>query len=82
MKAGTRVRLTRNVERYPHFVAEAGRTGTVTTYSDDLVAVRLDDPLSGAEEWENQVHWYRDQFEEVEFREVFRRDVEPLVDAD
>lgn len=76
MDAGTKVRLGRDVERYPHFVAEAGLTGTVTTFSDDLVVVRLDDPVSGAEEWDNEIHWYRGQFEDEDFKKVLQQDVE------
>jgi hypothetical protein len=55
---GARVRLRHDEDRYPHFVARAGSLGTVTESGDDLVAVRLDEPLEGAEEWSNEVHWY------------------------
>lgn len=78
MNVGTRVRLTRDVERYPHFVAEAGMEGTVTEVSEERVAVQLDDPVPGAEEWDNEIHWYKDQFEGETFGEVFRGDVEPV----
>lgn len=56
MPEGTRVRLTRDVERYPHFIAEAGETGTVTQ-NDEMFNVRLDSHLPGAEEWDNEVQW-------------------------
>lgn len=78
MEPGTRVRLTREVERYPHFTAEAGLTGTVTKFDEEVVAVQLDDPVSGAEEWNNEIHWYRDQFEDEDFTDVFQKEVEPL----
>jgi hypothetical protein len=57
--AGSRVRLTQDVDRYPHFVARAGSTGTVVDLGDPqiVLAVRLDEPLAGAEEWHNEVHW-------------------------
>lgn len=58
-KRGARVRLTRDVERYPHFIARAGMVGTVT-YSNTRhheVAVKLDDLLPGAEAWDNEVCW-------------------------
>jgi len=55
---GDRVRLIHEVWRYPHFIAEIGEAGTVTEASADLVAVRMDTPICGAEEWGNEVHWY------------------------
>jgi hypothetical protein len=56
---GARVRLRRDVERYPHFIARAGMVGTVTEAdADSGVSVKLDEHLDGAEEWENQVKWY------------------------
>jgi hypothetical protein len=58
---GARVRLVHDVERYPHFVALAGATGVVVDVGDpNLYAVRLDEPLAGAEEWSNEVHWILD----------------------
>ena len=55
---GTRVRLTCNVERYPHFIAQAGRRGTVIEATEEVFSVRMDDYLPGAEDWQNEVHWY------------------------
>jgi hypothetical protein len=57
--AGSRVELVVDVDRYPHFVAPAGSTGTVVDHGDPqiVLAVRLDEPLAGAEEWDNEVHW-------------------------
>ena len=57
---GRRVRLTAIVERFPHFRAEDGRTGEVVTVEPDLIAVRMDEPLDGAEEWDNEIHWFTD----------------------
>jgi len=54
---GTRVRLTNPVDRYPHFCAEAGATGTVTDVSTDSVSVKMDVHLPGAEEWDNEIVW-------------------------
>lgn len=54
---GRRVMLKRSVERYPHFTAPAGATGVVTVSQPDLVAVRLEEPLQGAEAWDNEVCW-------------------------
>lgn len=53
---GTRVRLRRNVERFPHFIAGEGTTGIVVT-TDEQFCVRMDDHLPGAEEWENEILW-------------------------
>ena len=57
---GQRVRLRHDVDRFPHFIAAAGSTGTVVDVAGDMsiFAVRLDEPLAGAEEWDNEVHWY------------------------
>lgn len=57
-KTGTRVRLVEDVERYPHFIARRGMEGVVTESSDEIFAVRMDDEIPGAQEWENEVHWY------------------------
>jgi hypothetical protein len=59
---GLRVRLRREVDRYPHFIAPKGATGTVTDIPHpDLgwgcIAVRLDQHLPGAETWDNEVLW-------------------------
>lgn len=58
-QSGDRVRLIHDVDRYPHFIAPAGATGTVVDHGDPSIAlaVRLDEILEGAEEWENEVHW-------------------------
>jgi hypothetical protein len=59
--AGARVRLLRDVDRYPHFIAPAGALGEVVDVGDpNLFAVRLDQPLPGAETWSNEVHWILD----------------------
>lgn len=78
MEEGTRVRLARNVERYPHFVAPAGAEGVITTISENLIAVRLDEDVEGADEWNNEVHWHDEMYSDEDYRDVFRADVEPL----
>lgn len=55
---GSRVRLLRDVERYPHFIAPKGSEGTVTSVDEYALCVRLDEVLVGAKEWDNEVHWY------------------------
>src|SRR5262245_33755058 len=57
-EVGRRVRLTNDIDRYPHFIAPKGATGTVTEAHPDLYSVKLDELLPGAEEWDNEVCWY------------------------
>lgn len=78
MDEGTRVRLRQDVERYPHFVAESGLTGTIVTAAEERVAVQLDEHLDGAEEWDNRVEWYADWYDEVSLAEAVERDLEPI----
>lgn len=81
MREGARVRLTRDVDRYPHFVAPKGAEGTITKNWDDLIAVKLDEHLEGAEEWDNEVQWYDGMYADADYREVFQEDVEVLQEA-
>lgn len=53
----TRWRLTRPVDRYPHFIAPEGAEGRVVDVSDGNVSLRLDETLAGAEDWDNEVVW-------------------------
>ena len=55
-RIGTRVRLRHAVDRYPHFLAPAGGLGTVT-HEEEVLAVKLDEHLPGAGDWDNEVHW-------------------------
>jgi hypothetical protein len=54
---GERFVLIADVDRYPHFVAARGSNGTVADVSEGSVGLRLDDPLPGAEEWDDEVVW-------------------------
>jgi hypothetical protein len=55
---GARVRLAHDLDRFPHFLAPAGSLGTVVDIGDPGVyAVRLDETLPGAEEWDNAIIW-------------------------
>lgn len=54
---GERFALIRDVDRYPHFIAAAGSKGTIVEDSAEAVSLRLDDPLAGAEEWDNEIVW-------------------------
>jgi hypothetical protein len=68
-KEGDRFRLIREVDRFPDFVASPGLTGTVTAVSGGEIRGRIDQPVSGAERWDNELHW-ESLFE-------FRADTEP-----
>ena len=54
---GYRFKLTRDVERFPHFVAKEGSTGTVTVNDDNGVCAKMDQPFDGAREWDNEIQW-------------------------
>lgn len=57
-KVGDRVCLTRDVDRFPDFIARKGMVGTVCTVEiDGALAVKMDDTIAGCEEWDNQVWW-------------------------
>lgn len=77
MEKGMRVQFTTDVDRYPHFVVAEGSTGTVTALDDEMAAVKLDEKIEGAEEWENEVQWYEGMLEEGDWKELFREQVEP-----
>lgn len=54
---GARARLACGVERYPHFRIEAGATGTITEADEEMITLRMDLLVPGAEEWNNEVCW-------------------------
>lgn len=62
---GSRVKLKRDVERYPHFIAESWRLGRVVLNDDDMFSVLMDVKLPGAEEWDNEIQWNDDLLEDV-----------------
>lgn len=60
---GTLVRLTHDVERYPHFVARQGLVGTVISNRPDLDLFEVGgfrERIIGAEEWGNAILWSND----------------------
>ncbi|HEU4705579.1 MAG TPA: hypothetical protein VFS64_00130 [Solirubrobacterales bacterium] len=75
---GSRGRLRHAVDRFPHFVVETGATGTVTEATESLIALRMDEFLPGAEEWDNEVCWTSDDIEAADqvVAAVFYEDVE------
>jgi hypothetical protein len=66
---GTRVRLTRDVERFPT-VVPAGQIGTVVLRDRGVLAVRLEDEIEGLADWRNELMW--------EDEDEARADLEPL----
>lgn len=54
---GTRFTLSEPVERYPHFAAPAGATGTVVYVDQYVICMHMDDYLPGAETWDNEITW-------------------------
>lgn len=76
---GVVVRLTRDVERFPHFIAPAGSIGEVVDIGDRTVfAVRLDEPVAGAEDWSNEVHWSNGDSPVGELELVTRENAPPV----
>lgn len=57
-EVGKRVRLRNRVDRFPEFSVPAGVTGTIKEVTEGLVSVKLDIPVSGAEDFDNCLHFY------------------------
>jgi hypothetical protein len=57
---GARFQLTEPVERFPHFLAPAGATGTIVEASEHVISLHMDEYLAGAEPWDNEVTWTED----------------------
>lgn len=60
MQIGTQIMLRRSIDRFPHFVAESGSTGTVLEFSAEYIRVKMDEPIEGCEEWDNEIVWSAD----------------------
>jgi hypothetical protein len=67
---GRRVQFTRNVDRYPHALIQAGEAGTVVTATDETIGVRLDQHVPGLDEWNNEVLFTKDMETYDEFGEA------------
>jgi hypothetical protein len=65
-----RFKLSRQVDRFPDFLAPIGLTGIVTAVDSSGVWGRMDQHIAGAEQWDNQIHW--------QAPEEFARDTVPL----
>lgn len=57
LTTGTRVRTTQIIDRFPHFIVRPGMEGIVTICNEQTIAVKMDEPIKGAEEWNNEVIW-------------------------
>lgn len=57
---GTHVVLVADVERFPHFIVPAGRTGRVVERSASLVLVAMDEPFQGGEDWDHEIQFSDD----------------------
>lgn len=83
-RVGQRAKLGRIVERFPHFSIAAGLVGTVTEATSDLIALTMDEPISGAEEWDNALCWSADDAAHYpgspteRIAAAFYADVEPI----
>ena len=61
IQPGYRFVLRHDVDRFPHFIARKGATGTVTDVErDGTIVALMDQHIDGAEEWENRVWWESD----------------------
>jgi len=56
-RLGMRVALVHDIDRFPHFIAKAGAVGEVVYVDVGTLAVRMDEHVPGAEDWNNEVVW-------------------------
>ena len=54
VKLGARIKLVRDVGRFPFFIARAGSTGTIVHQADGVVHV---EKLPNCEKWSNEIVW-------------------------
>jgi len=56
---GTRIRLTRDVDRYPNCLVMQGKTGTVVVADPHIIYVYMDERVDGLDgtEWNNCLQW-------------------------
>jgi hypothetical protein len=59
LKLGGRYQLREDVDRYPHFLARAGMTGTLMEDTNEVTILKMDEPLENCEEWDNCIIWSR-----------------------
>jgi hypothetical protein len=75
IRVGARVQTITSVDRRPLFEVPPGKFGTVVRAERDYIAVQVDEPIAGCEEWDNQVrfipgdcgeYWYATKLDTVE----------------
>jgi len=69
VEIGDEIRLIQDVDRFPHFVAKKGATGVVSEVRTDLICVRMDEKIPGAEVWDNDLSWSEGQIQGID-REI------------
>ena len=69
LKVGDRVRLKRDLELFPIIIVPAGDVGTVTEVQDYIVWIKLDTHYDELEEWDNNISYLIDMFEEAKIIE-------------
>lgn len=58
------VRMRRVVER-GSFTVAAGAQGTIVALDSDLLSVEITEPVPGAEPWDNEVIWTREDIDAI-----------------
>jgi hypothetical protein len=59
VQPGYRFTLRHDVDRFPDFIARQGMTGIVIEIRDDgFISAKIDQPIDGAEGWDNELWWY------------------------
>lgn len=83
IKVGGRVISKREIDRFPFFVLGKNKTGTIveSTIGENnrglmdrqLIAIKMDNPIEGCEEWDNQIEYYDESIDEFvdDFQEWF-----------
>jgi hypothetical protein len=71
---GKRIRLRREVERFPDFIAWENSTGVIDNVDKYQIVTKMDEPIDGAEHWHNCIIWQDQHLAD------FEQDVEILED--
>jgi hypothetical protein len=63
---GMRVQNITSIDRFPHFRLDSvGLTGIVTVVEEEnLILVKMDEPIAGCEPWDNEIEVSRDELSE------------------
>lgn len=71
MQTGQRIKLTKDVDRYPFALVKRGETGTVLTWNpnagpmETILEVRLDKHHEGLDEWGNSLVFTSDDLDSM-----------------